>query len=202
MVTGHRQPAGFSLVELLIVISVMAVLAGLVLPSSNPSIHDQLRSVAHIMATDLAYCRSLAVSNDSYYKITFDTIDNRYILEHDGTNKSLDTLPNSPFRNPDDPPEQHIVNLNDLPRIGAPVEIVTMVNTSNIWEQIDDVTFGPLGETARSGYTYICLSAGAGSAKRYIWLQINPVTGLTTVSTFTGYAPPAWLVDADSDETT
>ena len=69
----HRRPtAGLTLIELLIVVAVMGILAGLVLPSSNPSLHDQLRSAAQILAGDLAYGRSLAVTHNSRYQFTFD----------------------------------------------------------------------------------------------------------------------------------
>ncbi len=193
MVTRRGQSAGFSLIELLIVISLMAIMAGLILPSGNPSIHDQLRSTARIVATDLAYGRSLAVTNNSNYKFTFDTNNNRYTLEHSGTNPNLDTLPDSPFRNADDPPEQHIVDLNDLPRVGAPVQLEAVASTTNFLEPATDLEFGPLGETTRSGDTRIWLSAGNGNAKRYIRLLVNPITGLATVGEYTGYGPPSWL---------
>ena len=49
-----RQSAGFSLVELLIVVSLIGILAGIVVPSTNPNIHDQLQSVAQTLAGDIA----------------------------------------------------------------------------------------------------------------------------------------------------
>lgn len=191
MVTRREQSAGFTLIELLLVISLMVIIAGFVLPSSNPSIHDQLRSTARIVATDLAYGRSLALSNNSHYKFTFDLRANRYVLEHSGTNSALDTLPNSPFRNSDDPPNQHIVALDDLPRVGAPVKLAAaVVDEGNSFDGVTDLEFGPLGATRRSGETMIWLSAGKGDAERYIWVIVNPITGLATVGDFNGDGPP------------
>ncbi len=80
------------------VIVVMGILVGLVLPNSNPSLLDQLRSAAQILRTDLAYGQSLAVANNSTYRFTFDTQNNRYVLSHSGANAALDKLPDSPFR--------------------------------------------------------------------------------------------------------
>ena len=191
MATRRGQSAGFTLIELLIVISLMAIIAGFVLPSSNPGIHDQLRSAARIVATDLAYGRSLALANNSNYKFTFDTENNQYVMEHSGSNPALDTLPESPFRNTDDPPEQHIVALDDLPRVGAPVKLAAaVVDKSGSFEAVTDLEFGPLGETRRSGETTIWLSAGKGDAERYIWVHVNPITGLATVGDFNGDGPP------------
>jgi prepilin-type N-terminal cleavage/methylation domain-containing protein len=216
-----RRSAGFSLLELLIVISLMAILAGLVLPSSNPGIHDQLLSAARIMAADLAYGRGLAVANNSSYRFTFDTAGNRYLLEHSGTSAALDTLPDSPFSTPDDPPDegndspgQWIVDLDELPSLGAPVRVVAVASVGRHLERIRDVSsyletledfgedlnkidqleFGPLGETTPNETTLIWLSAGATSARRYIVLQVDPVTGMATIGPYSGHGPPTRLL--------
>ena len=191
-----RYSDGFSLIELLLVICLMAVIAGLVLPSTDPSIHDQLRSAARILATDLAYGRSLAVTHDSNYRITFDAAENRYLLEHSGSNPALDTLPEGPFASPDDPPDQHIVDLDELPRIGATVHVLGAAGVSNFLQPVGDVTFGPLGETEREEETVIWLSIGSGSEMRYISVLVNPVTGLATVEPFNWdrRLPPPWLI--------
>ena len=190
----RRQSDGLSLIELLMVIAIMGILAGMVIPRSTPGIHDQLRSAAQILQTDLAYGRSLAVTNNSTYRLTFQTAENRYVLEHSGSNPALDTLPNSPFGNPDDPPQQHIVDLDALPSMGPPVEFVTAGVLGNSPQRVDDVEFGPLGETTRSEETVIWLAAGAGRQRRYLLLNINPVTGLAEVGAYTGEGPPAALL--------
>ena len=197
MQAGRRQSAGFSLIELLIVIAVIGILAGLVLPRSNPSLYDQLRSVAQILRTDLAYGRSLAVTNNSTYRITFDTTDNRYILEHSGSRAALDTLPDSPFRDPDDPPERHVVDLDALPHIGPGVRIVSAATSGALVARVADVEFGPLGETTRTSPTVVWLAAGYGLDTRYLSLTINPVTGLTDLEYRATEGPPAGVVASE-----
>jgi prepilin-type N-terminal cleavage/methylation domain-containing protein len=181
MPAARRQSAGFSLIELLIVITVLGILAGLILPKADPAFHDQLRAAAQILRTDLAYARSLAVANSSTYRITFDTANNRYVLEHSGSRAALDTLPESPFRNAGDPPDQHIVDLDELPHVGSSVKILSATRLGAAPSAVDDVEFGPLGETTRSSRTAILLSAGHGPGTRFMKVIVNPVSGLADV---------------------
>lgn len=190
-----RRPGGFSLIELLIVISLMAILAGVVLPSSDPTMHDQLRGTAQILSTDLAYARSLAVANDSEYKVTFNVKENRYVLEHAGDDATLDALPDSPFRAESDPVNQHIVDLDDLPQMGAGVRLAAVGRQSTFVERAQEVTFGPLGETETSASTVIWLAAGQSSRTRYMTVTVHPVTGMAEIGEFTDEGPPKWLIE-------
>jgi prepilin-type N-terminal cleavage/methylation domain-containing protein len=177
-----RPSTGLSLIELLIVIAVVGILAGMLLPRSDPSMQDKLRGVAQIVRTDLAYGRSLAVANNSTYEITFDTDENRYVLQHSGDREALDILPDSPFRNPDDPAEQHIVDLDELPRIGTPVRILTSASCGEVAAWVPGVEFGPLGETTQTSPTVVWLAIGNNSEARYMSLEVDPITGLTDVT--------------------
>ncbi len=184
-----RQRAGFTLIELLMVIALVSVLAAVVLPSAEPSLSDQLRAMARILATDLAYARSLAVTNHSTYRVVFDVKNNRYLLEHSGSNPTLDLLPESPFSRVAGPQRQMVVALDELPSLGTRVRLEAVVDTSA--RELDDVEFGPLGETTRSGQTIVWLSGGSEPRKRYTRLVVHPATGLTEVGGSTEYGPAA-----------
>lgn len=189
-----RPNAGFSLIELLLVLSIMAILAGLVMPNSNPATHDQLLSAARIVAGDLAYARSLAVTYAGPYRVRFDAAGNRYTLE----SSEGKTLPSSPFSSPQDTPTQHVVDLDELPSMGGAVRLLGAAGGASLTTPVSEVEFGSLGGTTRSETTRIWLGAGSGAEKRYINVDINPVTGLATLGSYTAIAPPASVIPASS----
>jgi prepilin-type N-terminal cleavage/methylation domain-containing protein len=186
---------GFTLLELLLVIAVLGVLTALALPNASPSFREQLLSAAQIMAEDLAYGRSLAVANNSRYRFTFDTLQNRYLLAHSGTDHALDTLPTLPFDSPADTATQHIVALDQLPQLGTGVTLLAVgAYTGNNCQSLASLEFVPLGGIDPPQDVVVWLSVGSGSAQRYLPLTINPVTGLAAVGSFSGYGPPASLL--------
>ncbi len=190
---SQRRPRGLSLIELLLVVAMLGILVGLLLPDAGATLPDRLRAAARLLAGDLAYARSLAVANNSRYRIRFEPDENRYVLEHSGVRAALDTLPPSPFRNPGDPDDQHIVDFDLVPQVGPRVRLLGAVVDSGTLQRVDDVEFDSLGQTTRSGPTVIWLCVGEGADQRYITVEVNPATGLATRGECTTGAPPAAL---------
>jgi type II secretory pathway pseudopilin PulG len=165
----------------MVVVVLLGILTAAVIPQFESNLADQLTTTAQIVAADLDYARSLAVSNGSKYRVSFDLDEQRYTLRHSGSNSSLDTLPPSPFRRPGDPPEEHIVELADLPRLGATVELTGLRTTGFYPQTVTDVEFDSLGSVTRSDPTAVWLACGQGAKRLYVAVEVDPVTGLATV---------------------
>jgi prepilin-type N-terminal cleavage/methylation domain-containing protein len=188
---NRRDQSGISLVELLIAVALVGILAATLIPSASPVPGDALSGAAQVLAGDLEYGRELAVSNNSRYRFTFDVAQNRYILEHSGTNASLEVLPPWPFRSPTDPPDQQIVVLNELPQVGVTVQLRAAEANSQSLGDSPQVEFGPLGETTSSAEVTIWLSAGSGAAERFVPIRVNPVTGIASIGELQAVKPTA-----------
>ena len=182
-------PRGITLVEVMLAVAVLGIVAAMAVPSFEPDVATQLDAFAQIVASDLMAARDLAVANNSTYRLTFEGNENRYRLEHVGTNPALNTLPATIFPNRADTSTKHYTDLDDLPRMGvgshlSAVELGSVPATSTTV-----LEFGPLGATSQTAGTTIWLSAGAGASERYLAVRIDPVTGLATVDALTATAP-------------
>ncbi len=180
-----RQRAGFTLIELLMVIALVGILAALVIPSADSAINDHLRGAARIVATDLAYAQSLAVMNNSTYRVAFDVKRNRYTLEHSGDAPGFDVLPESPFSRHFGGQKQMVVALDELPGTGAQVRLEAVSEYSTGWwpnrRDASELAFDTYGQPATPRWTVIWLGAGSGERSRYTWLIVHPITGLVEV---------------------
>lgn len=185
----NASRAGYSLIELLIVVSLMGILAAMIVPRFEPSIHDQLQGVAQILAADLAYARNLAVTNDSQYSITFQRATNSYVLQHSGTNNLLDALPFTPYRTAGDSPDQQTTFLEDLPHLGSTVHIVGGKLGGGTVSASVPVEFNALGGVEGGQTVTLWISCGSGDARRYQSIVIAPVTGLVSMGEFRAAAP-------------
>lgn len=197
--TAHkaRERDGLTLIEVMLVIAVMAVLVGLAIPSATPAVGEQLRSAASIVAADLDYARSLAVTYGSDYRLTFDTTNHCYLLEHVGANASLDQLPRDLFGNMT-ATTKYEVSLAELPTLGPEVCLAAAARLDGNGDylgRVDRVVFGPLGETNRSEPTRIWLSAGSGTGRQTVSVLLNPVTGMALVEALGEYPLPETIAE-------
>ncbi|MCG8587428.1 MAG: hypothetical protein MI757_22200 [Pirellulales bacterium] len=192
MARPHTPTTAYTLIEILLVVSVLAVLAAVMITGTDSSAHDRLRSLAEVIQSDLTYARSLAVANATPYRVSFDADAGTYTLEHAGTDASWDNLPASPYHPHSNSAVAQTVTIADLPSVGGDIEILGAFTEAddNTLTRVDTVTFGAIGQTQdRADATVIWLAAGAASELRYMAVRINPVTGLVEIEDMTGTRP-------------
>ena len=186
-----RTLRGVTLIELLIVVTILGILVGLVLVRYEPGIPDQLQAAGQVVVSDAAYCRSLAIANNSRYRLQFDLSSNRYWLAHSGTNSALNSLPSSPFRVAGEASTTQTTDLSKLPMLNSPITLAAVRKVGSSTEQdITTFEFDSLGALTQPEQATIWLCAGSGTGRRYISVQINPVTGIAEVGDLQVTAPP------------
>jgi len=181
-----RHAKAFTLLELLIVVSLISVITMALIPTVDATVYDQVRATADIVAADVSYCQSLAITNNSTYRVRFEVPENRYVIEHSGIDSALDTLPDGPFRDPSDPADEHIVDLDELPGTGIAVKILAVTENNS---RVDELEFNALGALTSGEETTIWLRAGSATDRRYMPVYVDPITGLTSIGDFTTVAP-------------
>jgi prepilin-type N-terminal cleavage/methylation domain-containing protein len=186
---NKQKNAGFTLLELLMVMAVIAILIGIVMPRGDPNALEQLRSTAQIVSTELSYGRSLAMANGSTYKFTFDIAQNNFTLTHIGADAALNNLPRTPFTSPNDTLTQHVVALKEFPRLGSVARIAAVVTSGGSPQNVSDLVFNQLGATARPQATVVWLAAGGGEHALYIPISIDPIIGRCEIGDCTLSAP-------------
>jgi prepilin-type N-terminal cleavage/methylation domain-containing protein len=197
----QRPLRGVTLIELLIVATILGILAVLVLTSAEPAVADQLHGAAQVVVADVAYVRSLAVSNSSPYRLTFEATHDRYYLEHSGTNSQLDNLPDSPFRAATDGPDRQTTDLSRLPSGNGSVELLVVYRVGGGTAQsVTELEIGPLGALTQPESTVIWLACGGGSSRRYIPVHVNPITGIADVGELQANNPLDNPADATPEE--
>ena len=81
-----RPRRGFTIVEILIVLVIMKIAALTALPMMSSASSVQIRSAASMIAADLEYAKSMAISRGQNYSVRFDQNAESYQVEDQGNN--------------------------------------------------------------------------------------------------------------------
>jgi hypothetical protein len=191
---------------MLLTVAVLGILAAVLIPQLTSDLPDRLDAAAQVVAFDLDYARSLAVANNSKYRVTFDPVANSFCLQHSGTNNLLNVLPRSPFRRASDAPDRQTTDLSELPLPEPSVRLVGAVRMEGPGVAATHVQFVALGNTSFDGTnadtadTVVWLACGSGTSARYISVHVHHVTGLTDIGPVQS-SLPASVIAALADET-
>jgi len=92
MVTANRRyrlpsfisaiDAGFTIVEIIIVVVIIAIAAMMAVPMMTSAAGMQIRSAANMIAADLEYAKSMAISRGQNFSVVFDKTTEKYWIEN------------------------------------------------------------------------------------------------------------------------
>ena len=150
---------GFTLIEILIVIVILAIAAMTAIPMMGSAASVQIRSAGNMIAADLEYAKSLAISKGQNFSVVFDEVAESYrIVDQDGSTIS------HPVKKGFD----YVINFKN--------EGLGRVDISDAdFDGASQVQFDYLGSPDKGGTVH--LQAGTTTAT----ISVEPVTGYITV---------------------
>lgn len=155
---GSRN--GFTVVELLIVVVILSIVALTAVPMMSSAAGIQIRSAANMIAADIEYARSMAISRGQDYSVEFskDTDSYRILDQSDAV-----------IQHPVKKGFPYVVNFQSESRLNR----VDITNAN--FDGTQKVTFDCLGSPDNGGT--VNLQAGAVSAT----ITVEPVTGFVSI---------------------
>jgi len=161
--------SGFTLVELIMVILILSIAAAMVLPMASSAGSVQLRAAANMVAADLEYAKSMAISRGQAYSILFDKNNETYRVQD---HNEVDIL---------HPVKKGLPYLVDFPHEGR-LSRVTIDNA--VFNGTSRVAFDYLGTpyddngASLNAAGSVILKAGGDT----MTVKVEPVTGFITVN--------------------
>jgi prepilin-type N-terminal cleavage/methylation domain-containing protein len=167
----NRRFIGFTMIEILIVVVILAISALVAVPMFSSAADMQVRSAANMIAADLDYARGLAITRQKNYTLVFAPSTESYQLKD-----SAGTVITNPVNG-----GSFTVNFSSESRLSQ-VNIVTANFDS---DASNAVTFNYLGTPYRGTGTSTVLNAGritltAGDFTLYV--DVEPMTGYVTIN--------------------
>lgn len=84
MILSDKQsiPRGraFTLIEIMVVVAIIAIAAFLAVPMFSSAADVQLRSAANMIAADIEYAKSLAITRQRLHSVVFNTVNHSYYV--------------------------------------------------------------------------------------------------------------------------
>jgi len=152
---------GFTVVELLIVVVILSIVALTVVPMMSSAAGIQIRSAANMIAADVEYARSMAISRGQNFRVEFDkNADSYRILDLNGNVIQHPVKKGFPY----------VVNFQSESRLNR----VDITNAN--FNGTQTVEFDCLGSPVNGGT--VNLQAGAVGAT----ISVEPVTGFVSIS--------------------
>jgi len=155
----NESSPGFTLVEMLVVVVILAIIGAVVIPLAIGTGGMEAMSAARIIAADLQYAQNVAMTRQSPVTVQFDTPGDSYSLSN----------ASGPLKHPMTQAD-YVVDFQSKREFGQ-LDIVTVY-----FEGSQIVVFDELGSPDRGGYVTV-----QGGPEVYR-IDIAPVTGTVTVA--------------------
>ena len=169
LILNRIRSSGFTLVEIVLVVVILAIAAMMAIPFATSGTSTQLKGAATIIASDLEYAKSMAISRGRKYWVDFDEGAESYSI------KDVNGVITS---HPIKKGSAYTVNFAADSRL-------SQVDITNVnFDGTDTVGFDYLGSPLQGGGSYLIspgeieLSAGGST----MTVNVEPVTGYITIS--------------------
>ena len=161
---------GFTVMEILIVVVIIAIAAMIAVPMMTSAAGMQIKSAANMIAADLEYAKSMAISRQKIYAVVFDKDNDSYQIE-DPSYQVED--PDRIIDHPVKKGFKYVVSFRNDSRLSK-VDIydVDFVGT-------DEVSFDYLGSPIPSNGGIIMLKAKTDGTS--ITINVEAVTGFISI---------------------
>jgi len=174
MVKSQMARQGFTLIELMIVVAILAIAAAMVVPMASSAGTMQLRAAVNVVAADLEYAKSMSISRGHNYAVVFNQTANTYQIED--LSKSVGD-PDRVIDNPVKKGFKYVVEFAADGRLGQ----VRIAGVS--FDGTNTVSFNYLGSPLNGSGADLnsgAIALHAGGVTRTV--NVEPVTGYISVS--------------------
>lgn len=175
--TRRRETAGFTLIELIVIVVIIGIAAMLSVPMFSSAADVQMRTAANMIASDLEYAKSMAITHQQNYSVVFDPDTESYAVGVVNAAGSFE-----PITHPTNPTAHFRINLAadrrtdqvDIVAVnfdGAASNAVTFDSLGGPYSGLPDSDMTPLNTGQ------VSLSAGGFSCT----VTVEPVTGYVSI---------------------
>ncbi|QDV54044.1 pilus assembly FimT family protein [Gimesia fumaroli] len=173
----QKNRRGFTLIEMLIVIMLIAILVSVSLISTDTSRSMSLDATARMLVSDLRLARNYAIKFNTKYKVIFDLDEQSYEVQHSGSGTlpvPKDNLAGSRVDS-----DKYIKRLRS-DSLNLPDQVVIrQINLKTSLSDVTELEFGPMGGTGptRNEDTVLILSTARNGTTFIIPITVSWVTG-------------------------
>jgi len=169
----RMQRCGFTIIEILIVVVLIGIAAMIAVPMMSSAATMQIRSAANMIAADLEYAKSMAISRGQNFSVVFDKNAESYSIKQEGSTEPIWHPVKKGFR--------YVINFASDSRLNR----VDIVDADFDSDSSQTITFDYLGSPYSGTGISTPLNSGtitlqAGGINKTI--AIEPVTGYISIS--------------------